>query len=339
MRPDVCQDTFAVFRACLTDQPCAVLPPDRDRFWHNLHRQGLVAPFCLLLKRHGHPDAAFLADSQARLAQAFFQQAPYRALLERLQASLAQAGLEVVLLKGAALWYTAYANPLERHVSDVDLFVLGPTRPRLLQVLTELGFEGNASGSSFMDQSGLLFDIHIDEIGTIERFCGLDGRGLWQRSLTLEANPGFRVLGPADQLAYLSLHALRHSYARLGWLLDLNVLAGATSARPEHPTSRYAFGCCRCLTDHLLGVKSEERIGWLSRCLTQLMTRWDLHPLGKILLGLALPSWTERLRYFRQSLNVNRLADEGALDKLRRLLSRPFQKEPVGWEPPTNSRN
>src|SRR5712692_2106780 len=61
-------------------------------------------------------------------------------LLERIGLALVSAGLDALLVKGAALAITTYRHPWEREMSDIDLVVRPGRSAEVLGCLERLGF-------------------------------------------------------------------------------------------------------------------------------------------------------------------------------------------------------
>ncbi|GAH12931.1 unnamed protein product, partial [marine sediment metagenome] len=62
-------------------------------------------------------------------------------MLARVHAALAEIGVQPVLIKGTALAYALYSDPVLRERGDTDMLIPSTERNRVHDVLTTLGFE------------------------------------------------------------------------------------------------------------------------------------------------------------------------------------------------------
>jgi hypothetical protein len=126
--------------------------------------------------------------------------------------ALHAAGLEALVLKGAALLGSAYDDPGARPMGDVDLAVPPERIGEAVRLLGEAGFaasEDDPEGLLSVRHSLALHDADGQEVdlhrGMLWR-PGLDTE-FWQGSI--EANVGgvrVRILNPADQLLHVCAH-------------------------------------------------------------------------------------------------------------------------------------
>ncbi|MFA6111832.1 MAG: nucleotidyltransferase family protein, partial [Candidatus Latescibacterota bacterium] len=146
--------------------------------------------------------------------------------LERLLAGLAAAGIEVLVLPGAAL-LPLYPDPGCRPMDDLDLLAPPGTLATVVDAIVSLGFSRIPRHPALLSRRGLVVDLHDDPLNS-GRVSGrrlggrLDPALVWQarRPRRLEGLP-VQVLGPEDEVLYTAAHALRHSFRRITWLLDL----------------------------------------------------------------------------------------------------------------------
>lgn len=145
------------------------------------------------------------------------------------------AGIGVVSLKGVSLLDRLYA-PDERGLSDIDLLVRKDDAGRLAELLTDMGFHRIEGGLSpafeyvfsgewkfGMDRGGsfVVAEAHwnINPGRALEKIYPLDARRLLE---SVEIKNGFPTLKPEVEIAYLLHHlAVRHSFCRFMWLLDV----------------------------------------------------------------------------------------------------------------------
>ena len=159
--------------------------------------------------------------------------------LQRLLATLAPQGIQVLVLKGAAVAYSIYPNPQLRLYHDVDVLCLASDYSRLASTLLSNGYlyEGShhpldpqlsPSEShwvrSFHDFSGdAKIEVHFDllQFGLVDRHH----EEFWRAARTLTAGAlRIPLLSPEHQVLHLASHVFRHSFSRLIWLIDLDLL-------------------------------------------------------------------------------------------------------------------
>jgi hypothetical protein len=158
--------------------------------------------------------------------------------LGHLVATVVAEGIELIVLKGAALAYQLYPRPELRQYGDIDVLCRPQDYARLYQVLRAAGYEtGDEAGALKANPSALesyfprpfvspvgqtLVEVHFDvlQVGLFE----VHSQELWQDSLVVDTGAfAMRVLAPEHQVLQLAAHVHRHSYGRLIWLLDLDL--------------------------------------------------------------------------------------------------------------------
>ena len=146
--------------------------------------------------------------------------------LHRLLTGLDQAGLEVLVLPGAAL-LPLYPDPGCRPMDDVDLLARPGTLAAVAAAVARLGFAPVPRHPTLLSGNGLLIDLHEDPLNS-NRIGGrrlgghLDPADVW-RTRSWRRLEGFPVpvMSANDEILYTAAHALRHSYRRLTWFIDL----------------------------------------------------------------------------------------------------------------------
>lgn len=152
-------------------------------------------------------------------------------------------GIEVLILKGAALAHLIYDRPGLRPMSDVDLLVAPERAARAVEILEEMEYKGVGHNllpdhhhlptiSRTVDGLCISIEIHHDalapdNIGSIR----LDNLSEPARELQVDGAPA-RTLGHIDTLRHLCRHALEpRETMKIGSALDIMTYA-----------SRYAGG-------------------------------------------------------------------------------------------------
>jgi hypothetical protein len=165
--------------------------------------------------------------------------------LERILKALDRAGIEVIVLKGAALAATVYADIGLRPMGDLDLLVKDEQLPRALEVILSMGYvEEPIPHEEFNRQIG--YDVHLWRESNhnlkVEVHWGLITGGyvwfgptmgwVWEQAEDWYPNVkslhnNCLVLSFESSLLYLSAHLmLQHGIeqARLVWFFDLHQL-------------------------------------------------------------------------------------------------------------------
>ncbi len=157
--------------------------------------------------------------------------------LERALQALADVGVGVIVLKGAALAQTTYGNPALRPLQDIDVLVRRESLAAALRALTACGYETpnpeTRAGVVVAYENELLLckpgpvnvplEIHWSLFDSPYYQYALPMNWFWETSVPLPtANGGARMLGPEAQVLHLCGHLLlHHSGDDLLWLHDI----------------------------------------------------------------------------------------------------------------------
>lgn len=114
-----------------------------------------------------------------------------------------------------------------RPLGDVDLLLRPSDLPWVAGWLRRRGYEPVSSSSPFFSRGAVSFDLHTEIVGSEwvdrkARAFRLDPIALWRDAIPREpADTATLVLSPVHLRLQLAVHALKHSYSRLIWLVDL----------------------------------------------------------------------------------------------------------------------
>lgn len=183
----------------------------------------------------GHPVPASLEPGLAARALAReLDHEAHLALLERVDAVLAEAGVPAVVLKGPLFAERFYPHPAARGTSDVDLLVEEARFDAAVAALGGLGYEldddAHAAWSRREHHHVVLSHPHALPLELHFRAYRGFGETLRAEPLVARARRAgerfraLRVLAPEDELVYLAVHAAAHRFGRLAWLYDIALL-------------------------------------------------------------------------------------------------------------------
>jgi hypothetical protein len=225
-------------------RPWPNVEPGWDELFRAVCRNGLVG----LARRHlaaapragaSPPESFGRAIEQADAINRLRLAVMYRRI-ERVLGALASAGVSCILLKGPALAYTVYPDPMLRSFTDLDVLARNGDWTTVHRCMQRLGFTPERDAASpppavlrrtavhefkyVHEAQDFGVDVHYDDIlntGLTPR----DVEGFWRRAVTasIQGRP-VRVLSPEDQLIQLCAHVHFHGYTRLNWLSDVAFL-------------------------------------------------------------------------------------------------------------------
>ena len=150
--------------------------------------------------------------------------------LARLLPGFADAGIDVFVLKGAALLHTLYGDPGRRPMTDVDLLVDESRRAALATILEKGGYRPAPFYPDTFSNGVTILDIHNHLLGAERIHSRAEIFATGQQALladcrTLEIGGcPTKALGAAQEILYMCLHLLKHNAERLLWLIEINEL-------------------------------------------------------------------------------------------------------------------
>ena len=162
--------------------------------------------------------------------------------LDRLDA----AGIEWILLKGAALAWTVYESAALRAIGDVDVLVRPGAAARAAALLETDGWRSvHHTPASELDSLHAINYTRVPH-GALDlhqyvlRECCWPAAdtGLWERSVIATiGDRSVRVLSPADQLLHVCVHGLRWNPVHSShWVADAAWIIARADVRLDWPT-------------------------------------------------------------------------------------------------------
>jgi hypothetical protein len=138
--------------------------------------------------------------------------------------------IDITLLQGIALLHGAYQDIGLRPMKDMDLWVLPPSCQKLVDVLAKQGFKRDRLYPQTYRRGEIVLDIHThllwaDRIKARDYLLSKSQDEIFRSTSCINTDSGrVRCLGPPDHFLYLGLHALKHNFERLIWLVDIKSL-------------------------------------------------------------------------------------------------------------------
>lgn len=220
---------------------------DWDEVTAQVVLHSLTGCFCKVMGRLGWPNVPMV--TKERLKALRFQQAA-RALgqvseLTRVSHLFAEAGVPVIPLKGVALSYELYGDPVIRSSGDVDILVRVEDVAKAEEILIALGYR-NAIGFhslSAKQQRYILETEHHHEF--VNDAHGVHIELHWRSALWSEVQVlalwdkivpsdwpcmDLSKLTKVDNILFLADHGARHGWKCLKWLSDIAMLLEISSA-------------------------------------------------------------------------------------------------------------
>lgn len=147
--------------------------------------------------------------------------------VRRLCDDLAAVGAEPLVLPGAAL-LRLYPDIGCRPMDDVDLLVPPGQRDLVVAALVENGWHApERHPDLFIGDDGCSIDLHTDllncdRLPARRRAGWIEPAAAWSRRQRRDVGGfSFLTLSDEDEVLLTAAHAMRHSYRRLAWLVDL----------------------------------------------------------------------------------------------------------------------
>jgi len=157
--------------------------------------------------------------------------------LRRLLRAFGDAGADVLLIKGAHLAYSVYADPALRPRNDTDILVRPGHEHAARRALETLGYERQPAitGAAVQGQTiferpdvpGTVLDVHWRLAAPIVAADLFDFSELWRRADRIpRLGPAARAPHRLDAIAIAAVHLVAHHPNELGllWLHDLHLL-------------------------------------------------------------------------------------------------------------------
>ncbi len=167
---------------------------------------------------------------RGRAQRSTYRSLAMRAELVRILRAFEQADIKVLPLKGPYLADRYYATPGLREFGDLDLLVGEADRDRAWQLLLQIGYHSPYENHDLDNRYHIVFR-HKESDELVELHWRIAGRQfgryyrggfLWAGATQRPYRGGVSVREPRVEstLLYLAIHAYKHDWCRLQWLLD-----------------------------------------------------------------------------------------------------------------------
>jgi hypothetical protein len=278
-RPDL--ETARGFLAFLTDAVTGGARRTSDPSQGPAFARWLISQQLGPLAYHVLPrDAALAAALAGNALGVAASSLSHGEILDRVETDLAEAGIPLVLLKGAAVAGAAWGDPALRAMSDLDAWIreedlpraterlramgfveveLNPHRPRELKRLARVEIQLRLPG-----REHVLVELHASPFKGFwaQRAAAVDEAGIRERTVAVGPGRHARALAPEDQVLHLAFHLAAGQFvaAPLRGLLDIALVARTTAVDWETVAERAAQWRLATLTWTVLDL-AERLIG------------------------------------------------------------------------------
>lgn len=239
-------------------------------------------------------------------------------------------GIDVIVLKGAALAETIYRDIGLRPFSDVDILVRESDLQSAKKQLPELGYrlDEEVSPEKYNEEFGCdlyyigkvnILEIHWDILRKTksDRYTRVEIEKIWERAVPAKiAGVDTFMMSPEDMLLHFCVHLPKHRYNRLIWLCDVLELIEQTDidweyvveTAEKYRTKAYMYYGLH-FTDVLLGCEIPEEVlnelkpPWLERVVLNtvlkdvLSTDRKIMPIFNLMKILLIDRKRDRIRY------------------------------------------
>jgi hypothetical protein len=234
---------LCVFAAGTLDRSLPRLEVDWGQVFQAVCQNGLVGLTYRYLDHQAdssYPPPEFRQSLQQAYRTLVLRMARLYHQIRQLATQLTEEHLNFLIVKGPALAYTVYPDPVLRSFNDLDLVVRERDWHATWQILTARGFQPEDNlpkpppklaawispyeSKYWQTETKFLVEVHYDDFLN----AGLASRdvdGFWTRAvkIDLDGTP-VQVLSLEDQLTHACAHMHFHGYTRLNWLSDIAMI-------------------------------------------------------------------------------------------------------------------
>jgi hypothetical protein len=289
------------------------LPENLENLFLEVSVEGLAGVLAMVLMQRGDVPPELLSAAKDRVKGETVRNLRWLSELVRLDDVFADAGCDILVLKGAAMLHNQYKSRVAaRYLSDLDLMVREEQLQGVEQAMKQLGYCSTDGLNYFQESTYLSVDLHTDPIKRVGAVFTFNVDKLWQDSVMVQVGTYkvLRGLCPEDQFLYQAVHALKHGFVRLSWLLDLALMYDVVQPqalweRAKRSRSERVLGYTFWLIETLFQLptpiglrKLVPRLNIVERCfLNRVAQRRSPASVGKLMAAFSLPCLVDRLAY------------------------------------------
>jgi putative nucleotidyltransferase-like protein len=196
---------------------------------------GLIGPLHSIASKTASVPSQILSSIRTRYLSQVAHNFQLTTALNEIVRTFTAAGIEVAVLKGAAVALMAYGHVAQREFTDLDLLVHPEDFNRAQFVLESLGYHHlNRNTPHLSSEKDVQFVRKLDDtfvelhwaLNPPDTRFPLDETGIWERIETLRVfDQPIRTLSLEDTLIALCIHASKHRWTSLKWTFDIATIA------------------------------------------------------------------------------------------------------------------
>ncbi|MCP3953136.1 MAG: hypothetical protein GY697_13100, partial [Desulfobacterales bacterium] len=290
-------------------------------------QEGIAGYLYPILKQCGAPEETVAVFKKHYLTIAA-RNLTGQSSIARLEGDLQKAQMRIMILKGASLPETVYPRPGLRMMEDIDILVRSEDQKKFIALLGRHGYQVDPGRGHCFLKGNIIVDLHTNALN-VERVASrkwLFPAGMqpvWDQAVPWRE--GFQqIRRPSDEdtVLLLAQHALKHSCARIIWLVDLWLLlrnrdsdfCKALYTRAVHLHQTHSLYLVLFLLEREFGLVAPapfqspgSQISWLAKQLLILRADGRTDAYTGILLPLfSIPGFKKRLAFAWESVFLNR---------------------------------
>ncbi len=244
--------------------------------------------------------------------------------LKEVLEALSRYDIPVIVVRGAALIEEIYPTPGMRPSCDVDLALPEEDVSRACSILSSLRFTRDEVHPLLFSRGSLLLDVHTHflnrgRIPLRSQVLSMAVKQAWERGHNPECYPdNTRVLSPIDRLLTLSIHAQKHSFQQMIWMIDiLETVKSIPEIEWQEVIDRasltgtisaltFALGYCQHVLEEEVVPenyfqKMFQQLSLIERWYCRMLMRdWRVDRLGEVLFAARLNGFFSWVQYLRQ---------------------------------------
>ena len=262
-----------------------------------------------------------IAEARPLYLEEVARQGHWKFLLREVDTVFSERGLRTIVFKGGSLMDWAYPAWTLRPLSDLDLAVPPQDLEHVREILTGIGYTVTNERPLVLSRDGWSLDVHTDPLNQYGPAFPVMQDEAWNGASPVGEAGAVLRMSPEKELLVALLHACKHSFQRLIWLVDIALLLRQVSPESTYELLRRT-GATRYLRYGLWLIselliepdpswdKAEpawERLNFIERTFLRYCRQGDApETLGMLVPAFSLPNWYLRGRYLASALYPDR---------------------------------